>query len=262
MQDKNLPAVIFQSNPSLNIPPPQYTLGIWQGRSQGGGSWGARDPPFVSLFVSKQPTIFRWQFGEYPMYESVWPPLWKILAMPMFDIFSWKGGREFDELIFFLRTWHLITTHRGWGIWTLASISYYMTVQVSNSNRKIPDSWQTGWKALKACTSFALCLKVLKNHLYFSLGRGEFEQKFPKIQMPGLGGGGECLSFNLTGTLYDWLIKGDSFLTSWLPRGLPLTSKIVKGLRLTKESSRVQPCFRRRSAGSITCTAAGPSNRA
>ena len=25
-----------------------------------GGSWGARDPPpFVSLFVSKQPTIFR-----------------------------------------------------------------------------------------------------------------------------------------------------------------------------------------------------------
>ena len=52
------------------------------GRSQG-GSWGARDPPFVSLFVSKQPTIFRWQFGEYPMYESVWPLLWKILATPM-----------------------------------------------------------------------------------------------------------------------------------------------------------------------------------
>ena len=33
---------------------------VRQGRSQG-GSWGARDPPptFVSLFVSKQPTIFR-----------------------------------------------------------------------------------------------------------------------------------------------------------------------------------------------------------
>ena len=56
---------------------------VYQGRSQG-GSWGARDPPFVSLFVSKQPTIFRWQFGEYPMYESVWPPLWKILATPMY----------------------------------------------------------------------------------------------------------------------------------------------------------------------------------
>ena len=31
---------------------------VLQGRSQG-GSWGARDPPFVSLFVSRQPTIFR-----------------------------------------------------------------------------------------------------------------------------------------------------------------------------------------------------------
>ena len=32
--------------------------------------------------------------------------------------------------------------------------------------RKIPDSWQTGWKA-KACTSFTLYLKVFKNHLYY-----------------------------------------------------------------------------------------------
>ena len=31
---------------------------------------------------------------------------------------------------------------------------------------KIPDSWQTGWKA-KACTSFVLYLKVFKNHLYY-----------------------------------------------------------------------------------------------
>ena len=31
--------------------------------------------------------------------------------------------------------------------------------------QKIPNSWQTGWKA-KACTSFALYLKVFKNHLY------------------------------------------------------------------------------------------------
>ena len=37
-----------------------FTKGSHQGRSQGGGgSWGARDPPFVSLFVSRQPTIFR-----------------------------------------------------------------------------------------------------------------------------------------------------------------------------------------------------------
>ena len=35
-----------------------------------------------------------------------------------------------------------------------------------HSKRKIPDSWRTGWKA-KACTSFALYLKVLKNHFYY-----------------------------------------------------------------------------------------------
>ena len=39
-----------------------------------------------------------------------------------------------------------------------------------HSKRKIPDSWRTGWKA-KACTSFALYLKVFKNHLYY-LGHG------------------------------------------------------------------------------------------
>ena len=35
-----------------------------------------------------------------------------------------------------------------------------------HSKRKIPDSWRTGWKA-KACTSFALYLKVFKNRLYY-----------------------------------------------------------------------------------------------
>ena len=35
-----------------------------------------------------------------------------------------------------------------------------------HSKRKIPDSWRTGWKE-KACTSFALYLKVFKNHLYY-----------------------------------------------------------------------------------------------
>ena len=44
-------------------------------KGKGGGSWDARDPPFVSLFVSKQPTIFRWQSGEYPLYDPVWAPL-------------------------------------------------------------------------------------------------------------------------------------------------------------------------------------------
>ena len=35
-----------------------------------------------------------------------------------------------------------------------------------HSKQKIPDSWRTGRKA-KACTSFALYLKVFKNHLYY-----------------------------------------------------------------------------------------------
>ena len=42
-----------------------------QGRSEG-GSWGARDPPpFVSLFLRKQPTIFR---GENAMTIMCDPP--------------------------------------------------------------------------------------------------------------------------------------------------------------------------------------------
>ena len=36
------------------------SYGLAQGRSWGGGgSWGTGDPPLVSLFLSKQPTIFR-----------------------------------------------------------------------------------------------------------------------------------------------------------------------------------------------------------
>ena len=64
-------------------------------RPSQGGSWGARDPPFVSLLVSKQLTIFRWQSDEYPLYESVWPPLWKILATP--TEWAWITGCEFTK---------------------------------------------------------------------------------------------------------------------------------------------------------------------
>ena len=35
-----------------------------------------------------------------------------------------------------------------------------------HSKRKRPDSWRTGWK-VKACTNFALYLKVFKNHFYY-----------------------------------------------------------------------------------------------
>ena len=44
-------------NDAKRLPYKDYTM---HRRSQGGGgSWGARDPPFVSLLVSKQLTIFR-----------------------------------------------------------------------------------------------------------------------------------------------------------------------------------------------------------
>ena len=105
-----------------------------------------------------------------------------------------------------------------------------------HSKRKIPDSWQTGWKA-KACTSFVLYLKVFKNHLYLSLsasgaqlpksfpgwgnlitwngpmmghlnsfsasGGGNLNKNFPKIQMSGgfPRGGGGMLKLR-----FDWYI--------------------------------------------------------
>ena len=94
-----------------------------------------------------------------------------------FDVFCCPWGREFDELSlpqgrafdhysyvvgnliasfdFMLRRadsrWH----DKSW--WRQA---------LMHSKQKIPDLWWTGGKA-KACTSFALYLKVLKNHFYY-----------------------------------------------------------------------------------------------
>ena len=41
-----------------------------QGRSEG-GSWGARDSPFVSLFLRKQPIIFRGENAMTIMFDKV-----------------------------------------------------------------------------------------------------------------------------------------------------------------------------------------------
>ena len=71
---------------------------VWnQGRSQG-GSRGARDPSFCKPFLTKQPTTGGenamtipwpyWQYGEYPHFDTEWPPLWKFLATPLFET-SW-----------------------------------------------------------------------------------------------------------------------------------------------------------------------------
>ena len=35
------------------------------------GSWGARDPPFVSLFLSKQPIIFRDENAMTILFDPV-----------------------------------------------------------------------------------------------------------------------------------------------------------------------------------------------
>ena len=47
----------------------------------------------------------------------------------------------------------------------VALIKSWRRQSLTHSKRNIPDSGRTGWKA-KACTSFALYLKVFKNHLY------------------------------------------------------------------------------------------------
>ena len=59
-EDLNFPSILFKIvfSAHFSMPCPHY---LKQGRSQGGGSWGARDPPLVGLLLSKQPTIFRWR---------------------------------------------------------------------------------------------------------------------------------------------------------------------------------------------------------
>ena len=93
---------------------------------------------------------------------------------------------------------HLITTHRGWEIWSLASIFMLRRADstwrdkswrqaLMHSKRKIPDSWRTGWKA-KVCTSFALYIFgmyecCLLNHVYIYSFRSIIEatEKFPGV---------------------------------------------------------------------------------
>ena len=58
-------------------------------------------PPFVSLFLNKQPTIFRWQSGEYPLFDTVWPP------PPLFEK-SWL--RPCEEFFLRLTSWKTKST--------------------------------------------------------------------------------------------------------------------------------------------------------
>ena len=55
------PAILSETVPSNSV-------NLHQGRSQGGGSWGARDAPFCKPFLTKRPTTG----GENAMTIS-WP---------------------------------------------------------------------------------------------------------------------------------------------------------------------------------------------
>ena len=61
-----------RAKPTDRSPVASKSKGVARG---GGGSWGARDPPFVSRFLLKQPTIFRLRKREYPLFDTVLPPL-------------------------------------------------------------------------------------------------------------------------------------------------------------------------------------------
>ena len=59
--------------PSLGAPVRFYMdFARLQGRSEGGGgSWGVRDPPFVSVFLRKQRIIFRGENAMTIMFDTV-----------------------------------------------------------------------------------------------------------------------------------------------------------------------------------------------
>ena len=87
--------------------------------------------------------------------EGIW---WTYKSFPGRGIWSLLiGGGEFDRYPRFR------VTSRADSTWRDKS---WRTQALMHSKRKIPDSWRTGWKA-KACTSFALYLKLFKNHVYY-----------------------------------------------------------------------------------------------
>ena len=88
--------------------------------------------------------VWIWEFDE--------------LSLPRggaFDHYSQGVGDLIASFDFMLRRADSTWRDKSWRRQTLM-----------HSKRKIPNSWRTGWKA-KACTSFALYLKVFKNHLCY-----------------------------------------------------------------------------------------------
>ena len=64
----------------------------------------------------------------YSMYQSNWsfntPP--RAYPGDLTSFAAWEGGNLMN--LVFPGARHLITTHRGWGIWSLASISCYIAL--------------------------------------------------------------------------------------------------------------------------------------
>ena len=72
---------LFHLNNILHLDPRAYPGGVLR------CPWA---PPFASLAHPKHVTLSRntawrstWQSGEYPYFDKVWPPIWKILATPL-----------------------------------------------------------------------------------------------------------------------------------------------------------------------------------
>ena len=100
-------------------------------------------------------------------------PKHRNIAPPPPPSFAGREGGNFMKWVF-PGVGHLITTHRGWGIWSQALISCYIAliprgVITSLDTFKAKDTWfLADWLKSKGLyISFALYLKVFKNHLYY-----------------------------------------------------------------------------------------------
>ena len=78
-------------------PLPSKKSALKQGRSEGEGELGCPwppPPPLCKPFLSKQPTIFRGENAMTIMFDTVWLPLWKILATPLWRETGGGGGGQ------------------------------------------------------------------------------------------------------------------------------------------------------------------------
>ena len=149
------------------------------------------------------------------------PPTPPPLGIPWaFDTFSCPGGREFDDELSHLGVGHLITTHRGWEIWSLALISCYE----SKLNTFL--AWGMG-----------------------GCGGGGWTKIFQQFKCPGGLGGGGCWTLIwlvLNSTCSSWNIFNLHFemhsIASCPPRFLSVNKArnlSVNGLTKKKESTIV-----------------------